>query len=74
MNNERRRKRDQITGQLQGIKTEIAFLKEDEQDAMDRVPDNLKEGENYSSMEDAVDGFNDAICSIDEAIESLKNI
>lgn len=74
MNNKRRRQRDEIVSKLSEIKNEVIDLKEEEQEAMENVPANLRESEAYNLMEDAVEELSDASYSIAEAIGSLKNI
>lgn len=74
MNNKRRKERDEIVKKLTEVKNDVINLKEDEQEALENVPENLRESEACQTMEDAVEGLSDATYSIAEAIETLKNI
>jgi hypothetical protein len=52
----------------------IEQVLQQEQYAMENVPENLQESERYASMEDCVDAMEDAIESIREAVRILSAI
>ena len=48
-------------------------IKDEEQDSLDNMPENLQESERYSNMEEAVDALDDALTSINEASDYIEN-
>ena len=50
----------------------VNSVSDEEQNAMDNMPENLQESDRYSDMEDAVDALQDALDSIDEAVSSIQ--
>jgi len=50
----------------------IQSVKEDEQDCLDNLPENLQNSERYENMENAVDSLEDAIDKIDEAKDNIS--
>lgn len=69
MNNTRRRSLRLAIEHLTNAADIIVAAKEDEQYALDNMPENLQESERYEMMENAVDKLEDAITSINEAKE-----
>ena len=49
----------------------IRTAKEDEQDALDNMPENLQNSERYEAMESAIDNLEDALSNIDEAKDCI---
>lgn len=48
-------------------------IKDEEQDSLDNMPENLQESERYSNMEEAVDALDDALTAINEASDYVEN-
>ena len=74
MNKVRRQKIGDAVLHIQSAERILSSVMDDEQDAMDNMPENLQESERYSTMEDAVDCLDDVISTLDETIESLNEI
>lgn len=72
MNNSRRAEIDEIVEVLSEAKTSIECIRDDEQDSLDSMPENLEGSERYAKMEAAVDHLDDAIDSLCDALESLE--
>jgi len=49
----------------------IRVAKDDEQDALDNMPENLQNSERYEAMESAIDNLEDALSNIDEAKDCI---
>ena len=49
----------------------IESIRDEEQGALDNMPENLEYSERYEKMENAVDKLDDAISSIEEAKDAL---
>lgn len=71
--NERKRKRlkDAIRF-LNSALSIVESVKDDEQDDLDNIPENLQGSARYEAMETAIDKLSDAESSIDEAINSIE--
>ena len=74
MNKSRRTKISNAVSKLMEAGEIIDSVLDEEQDAMDNIPENFQESERYSEMEDAVDILSEAADQINEAIESLSGI
>ena len=73
--NKKRRERLDIAHKLLGEASSILeCIKDEEQNALDNIPENLQSGDKYNVMENAIDEIGDAIDSIDSAISSIENI
>lgn len=76
MNKDRRKRLTEITEQLESLKGQLEGLRDEEQDAFDAMPESLQGGERgqamesaISSMEDAVDAFDEVVTNIQQAID-----
>lgn len=49
----------------------VRDVKDEEQGALDNMPENLQGGERCEAMEEAIDHLEDAISSIDEAMDHI---
>ena len=81
MNNQRRKTIGSLLAQIDEIKTKIESIHEDannvwdeEQEAMDCMPENLWESEQYEKMEEAVSNLEDAVYTLDDIISSLDEV
>ena len=67
MNKQRRSKLTEAIGHIDSALQIISDVRDDEQDALDNMPENLQSSDRYSEIENAVD-------TMDEAIDELENI
>lgn len=67
MNKSRRERLNAALVKLQQVAQSIDRIKDEEQDCMDNMPENLQSSDRYRAMENAVDHLEDAIESIQEA-------
>lgn len=51
----------------------VTSVKDEEQDSLDNLPENLQSGERCTTMEDAIDALDDAIGNIEQASESIES-
>ena len=75
MNNIRRKRLKEIKDRLEGIASDIDIVREEEQDSLDNLPENLQCStraddiqENTDSLEEIYDNVTDVIDQIDEVI------
>lgn len=74
MNNQRRKQLARLKDSLQQVGNDIEELRSAEEDSMDNIPDNLRYGDRYDTMESCVEALADAIESIENAIERISDI
>ena len=74
MNKQRRSKLSEAIVHLDSALQIISDVRDDEQDALDNMPENLQSSDRYSEMENAVDTTDEAIDEIEDISESLGGI
>ena len=50
----------------------VESIRDEEQDCLDNMPENLESSYRYEKMENAVDRLDDAVSSIEEARDALE--
>lgn len=68
MNAQRRKQLSEISDKIELIKEEITFLQEEEQDALDNMPDSLQYSEKGERMQTAIDAMDDILQSLDDSM------
>lgn len=71
MNNKRRKEISKISSILEDVKFRLSVVVDEEQEAFDNMPESLQGSERGCESEEALDSMNDALDSIDSAIEYL---
>lgn len=86
MNKERRKELAQIVAKLEEldalreeIRERIAAVRDDEQDALDNLPENLQEGENGQQMQECIDTMENVtgeldLIDIEDLADQLRDI
>lgn len=74
MNNARRKKIRTIAEQLGEIMTELEMLKDEEEEYLNNIPENLQSSERYELAENAIDDIDSACDNLDEAIISIEEV
>lgn len=72
MNRYRRSVLKTIVESLSKISEELRNVIDEETDAYENMPDNLKDGERGSSSSDAIDYLEDASSSLDDIIDTIN--
>lgn len=72
MNRYRRSILKTIVESLSKISKELRDVIDEETDAYENMPDNLKDGERGSSSSDAIDYLEDASSSLDDIIDTIN--
>lgn len=73
MNSKRRAYLKAAVDMLRQSKSIVERAQEEEQDALDNLPESLEDSERYSKMEDAADSLSDACDALDEAIGLIED-
>lgn len=74
INKKRRASLKDATDHLEYAKQVVERVLDEEQDAMDNIPESLQSSERYEQMEEAVDKLDDVVDDIDRAIDLLSSI
>ena len=74
MNNTRRKKLQKIYDQLEELKEELDFIIEDEQTALDNMPESMWETERYENMESGLESLEDVQNSFDTFIMEFSEL
>lgn len=72
MNAVRRKKIKEIYEKIEDIKTEIEELYDEEETALNNMPESFEGTERYAIADNAVDNLNSAILELEEALEYLE--
>ncbi len=73
MNNQRRNKLKKIIDILNDAMNMVEFVRDEEEEYMNNIPENLQGSERYSIAEEACNYLEDAISDIESAIENLDD-
>lgn len=74
MNEKRRERLRDAVRMLTSVASVVEAVCDNEQDAMDNIPENLQATERYERMEDAVDSLNDALEKIEDAKGHIQSV
>lgn len=74
MNKNRRKMIRKIVEQLGGLKEELDSVKDEEQDALDSMPENLQESERGEEMQMAIDVMEDACGDLESIVYNLEEM
>ena len=74
MNKERRRRLGNVYAALQAAKDELEWIREEEQDAYDNLPESLQDDDRGYELEHNVEQMESAEEALSEAIEALEEI
>ena len=73
MNKARRKELSRAVELLEEAQSIIESCRDEEQEYMDNMPENLQESEKYYAAEEAVNNMNEAYDKIDEVINSVES-
>jgi hypothetical protein len=74
MNKQRKTELDSVENALESLLTIIQNIKEDEEEYVNNVPENLQGSEKYSQAEESIPYLEDACSNIEEAISNINFI
>lgn len=72
MNKARRNRIIEIIDTLTLMNEEINILMDEEQEALEAMPESLQESDRGDAMQEAIDNLSSAMDSVQEAIDSLE--
>lgn len=81
MNNPRRKQIDKIKASLEEIQllliectSDLGSIRDDEEEGMNNLPENLQESERYQKMEEAYENLDYAVSELENLDETLTEI
>ena len=74
MNKHRRTVIAKLLGQLTEISENLEMIKDEEEEALENYPENLRYSERGEAMQEAFDNLEEACGTISEAIDLLQSI
>jgi hypothetical protein len=72
MNKDRRKRIDEAIKKLEDAQTILEECRDEEQDYLDNIPENLQGSERYETAEAAVDALDSACENLEEVISSAE--
>ena len=73
MNKERRKRIEEIQDKIAELQADIQWLKEEEEEAHDNLPDGIRDGERGDAMQEAIDAMENADNALQEAYDYLTD-
>lgn len=73
MNKARRKAINEIYEQITDLRELLEFIKDEEEEYKDNIPENLQGSERYEKSEEACENLDSAICSIEEALDYISS-
>lgn len=74
MNKQRRKRLEDVVSRLEGCMSDLEFIKEEEQEAYDNLPESIQYSERGDAMQENVDDIDYVISDLDQVIDSVNNI
>ncbi|EMH7658305.1 hypothetical protein V6V97_004164 [Salmonella enterica] len=74
MNNQRRKWISEISNKLAALKDDLSNALDEEQEYFDNMPVSLQSGSNCEISQMAISSIDNALCQIEDAIDSLGEI
>ncbi len=74
MNAKRRNKLAQIALQLDGLRTQLESLRDEEQEAFDNLPDNIKDTDRGEAAAEACEALDNAVSALEDTTDTLSTL
>lgn len=74
MNKDRRKSIERIVDKINEIKADLTWVRNDEEEAYDNLPEGIQSSERGDSMQEAIEAMDDADGSLQEAVDFLEEI
>ena len=74
MNANRRKRIREAIEQIKEIYEDVDMIRDEEQDSMDSIPENLQYSQRYYDMEEYIASIEDALDSLERASDALDEI
>ena len=74
MNKQRRKRLEDVASRLEECMADLEYIKEEEQEAYDNLPESIQYSERGDAMQENVDDIDYVISDLDQVIDSVNNI
>lgn len=74
MNKQRRKSLTEAYDKLAEVVESIEFLRDEEQESFDNLPEGIQESERGEQMQEYIDSMENALTSLEEAIDYLDEV
>lgn len=74
MNNKRRKAIEQIAVKLEDLKTEFEFLRDEEQEAFDNLPEGIQASERGEAMETIIYNMEEVLENLESALDGMNEL
>lgn len=74
MNKDRRKSIERIVDKINEIKADLTWVRNDEEEAYDNLPEGIQSSERGDSMQEAIEAMDDADGALQEAVDYLEEI
>ena len=72
MNNNQKKELAKIIDRIEEIKNDIEYVRDEEQEKIDNMPENLQGSEKYSLMEEAVSNLDYALSILEDVVDNIN--
>lgn len=73
MNNTRRKQIGELLEKLEEVRGGLEILRDEEQEYVDNIPENLQSGERYEKAEEAAYVLDEAVCDLESMVLRLED-
>ena len=73
MNKNQRKQLASLLDNITEIQEAVEFIKDEEQEKLDNMPENLQGGARYSQLENAISCLEDAVSNLESAFDAIQN-
>lgn len=74
MNKDRRKRLEEIVEQLQSLRNDLELLQEEEQDALDNMPESIQCSDRGEYAQAKIDTIGDAMIDLENSIDNLNEV
>lgn len=73
MNKSQRKQLEELLDKITELQEQVEFIRNEEQEKLDNMPENLQGGERYSQMENAISCLDDAVSNLQSAYDDIQS-
>lgn len=73
MNKSQRKQLEELLDKITELQEQVEFIRNEEQEKLDNMPENLQGGERYSQMENAISCLDDAVSHLQSAYDDIQS-
>ena len=74
MNKARRKQLEEALGKAKELKETLEILRDEEQEALDNLPESIQAGERGDTMQENIDNLDYAVDNVGDAIDNINEV